>query len=271
MELQVLVSKKGTKVVTATNLHAALELNNDHYMANIKRWLYDIYEFSDGIRKPERMKDYAPRKLKDQPIMDDYYLSVELAKMIALNSKSKVKQKYAKWLYSIDDQVEEGELMTKEQVFSALELAKAMSLVSCQVSSERKHLKSFERKNGGVANNWWKYRESILGYSADHLKDRLALLGKSTKGKSQRHMLLMLDKYETVRAGVIDLFMAMGKTERYAVKMGDLAKKLAAELQLEICDDRKGSNIFAASVNEELIRELKHIKEGETLLALQAS
>ncbi len=271
MELQVLVSKKGTKVVTATSLHNALQLNNDHYMANVKRWLSDIYEFSDGIRKPEKMKDYAPRKLKDQPIMDDYYLSVELAKMITLNSKSKVKQKYAKWLYSLEDEVEDGEFLTKEQVFSALELAKAMSLVSCQLSSERKHLKTYEKKNGGAANNWWKYRESILGYSADQLKDRLARLGKSTSGKSQRYMLLMLDKYETIRTGVIDLFMAMGKTENYAIKMGDLAKKLAEELQLEIYDDRKGNNIFAASVNEELIKELKHVKEGETLLALQAS
>jgi len=271
MELQVLISKKGTKVVTATNLHMVLQLNSDHYIANTKRWLSDIYEFSDGIRRPEKMKDYAPRKLKDQPIMDDYYLSIELAKLITLNSRSKVKQKYAKWLFSLEDKVENGELLTRDQVKSALELAKAMSLMSCQVSSERKHLKAYESKNGGEANNWWKYRESILGYSADKLKDRLKRIGKSAQGKSQRQMLFLLDKYETIRTGVIDLFMAMGKNDRYARNMGDLAKMFAKELELEVYDDRKGNNIFSATINTDLINEVKQMPTGGRIKALQAS
>ena len=65
------------------------------------------------------------------------YISVELAKLITLNSKSKVKQKYAKWLFSLEDQVENAELLTKEQVLAALELAKAMSLMSCQEACEK--------------------------------------------------------------------------------------------------------------------------------------
>lgn len=268
MELQVLVSKKGTKVVTATNLHLALQLNNDHYLTNTKRWLSDIYEFSDGIRRPEKMKDYAPRKLKDQPIMDDYYLSIELAKLITLKSKSKVKKKYAKWLFSMEDKVENGELLTKEQVLSAMELAKAMRLMSNQISSERNHLKKYQLKNGGVANNWWKYRESILGYSSDQLKKRLQRTGESVRGKSQRQMLGRLDKYEMIRTGVIDFLMSMGKSDQYACKMGDLAKAFAKEMQLEIFDDRKENNIFSASVNTDLLEELS--KEGARLTA-QAS
>ena len=132
MELQLLVSKKGTKVVTATNLHMVLELPNHHYATNVRKWLNDIYEFKDGIRKPIRMTDYASRKNKDNPITDDYYISVELAKLITLNSRSKVKQKYAKWLFSLEDQVENAELLTKDQVLAVLELTRAMGLVSCQ-------------------------------------------------------------------------------------------------------------------------------------------
>lgn len=268
MELQVLVSKKGTKVVTAANLHLALQLNNDHYLANTKRWLSDIYEFSDGIRRPEKLKDYAPRKLKDQPIMEDYYLSVELAKLIALKSKSKVKKKYAKWLFAMEDKMENGELLTKEQVLSAMELAKAMRLMSNQLSSERNHLKKYKQKNEGEANNWWKYRESILGYSVDELRNRFQRLGEKPQGKSQRQMLFELDKYETIRTGVIDFLMSVGKSDQYACKMGDLAKAFAQEMQLEIFDDRKGETIFSATVNKNLLEGIS--QEGARLTA-QAS
>ncbi|MEZ5042417.1 MAG: hypothetical protein R2828_21130 [Saprospiraceae bacterium] len=265
MELKVLVSKKGTKVVTATNLHQVLQLANHHYSTNVKRWLNDVYEFKDGIRKPVRMNDFAPRKVKDNPIMDDYYISVELAKLITLNSKSKVKQKYAKWLFSLEDQVENAELLTKEQVLAALELAKAMSLMSCQEACEKEHLKVYEERNGGNAANWWKHRAEILGYSAGKIKERMKMMGKSISGKSQRQMLLQIDKYETVRTGVVDLFMVLGKTERYARNIGDLAKAFAKELGVEVHDDRQSSSLFSPKVNPDIINDLKAFKKNSFL------
>lgn len=256
MELQILVSKKGTRVVTATNLHMVLQLNNDHYASNVKKWLNDIYEFSDGgVRKPVKLKDFAPKKKKesDNSILEDYYISVELAKLITLNSRSKVKQKYAKWLVSLEDKVENGDLLTKDHVISALQLAKAMSSVTCQETCERQHLKTYQSRNGGEANNWWKYRENILGYSSSRLKDQLKKQGKKTYGKNQRQMLMVLDKYEIIRTGVIDLFMGMGKTERYAKNMGELSKAFAKELKLEINDDRSStSNNLFQPVNKEI-------------------
>ena len=114
MELQVLVSKKGTKVVTATNLHQVLQLADHHYAANVKKWLTDIYEFKDDIRKPIAMRDFAKRQLRDNHVLKDYYISVELAKLITLSSKSKVKQKYAKWLYLQEDKVEDADLISKD-------------------------------------------------------------------------------------------------------------------------------------------------------------
>jgi len=71
MDLQILVSKKGTKVVTATNLHQALQLLDHHYATNVRKWLQDVYEFADGVRKPAKMQDYAPRKQKNSALIDD--------------------------------------------------------------------------------------------------------------------------------------------------------------------------------------------------------
>lgn len=265
MEMQVLVSKKGTKVVTATNLHQVLDLPNHHFATNVRKWLNDIYEFRDGIRSPIRMRDYAVRKNKENPILDDYYLSVEFAKLIALNSRSKVKQKCAKWLYAMEDPAENAEVLTKDQVLAVMEITKAMGLVSCQEASERRHMEVYSERNGGNAGNWWKHRAEVLGYSLDHLRRKVKRLGKQLKGQSQRQLLMQVDKYEMVRAGVIDLFMAMGKNERYARKMGDLAKIFARELKVDIHDDRESGSAFTPQVNQQLVNEVKTVQRGGIL------
>lgn len=97
-DLQILISKKGTRVVTAANLYSVLQLPSKHYVSDFNKWLDDIYEFRDGIRKPVVLRDYAKRPMKDPHVVEDYYLSVELAKLITLASKSKYKRKYAQWL-----------------------------------------------------------------------------------------------------------------------------------------------------------------------------
>lgn len=266
MELQVLVSKKGTKVVTATNLHQVLQLPDHHYATNVKKWLSDIYEFKDGIRKPVAMRDFARRQLKDKHVLKDYYISVEFAKLITLSSKSKVKQKYAKWLYLQEDQREDSELMTKDQVKAVLELTKAMGLVSCQEACERQHLKTYEERNGGSPANWWKHRAELMGYSTDRLRKKMKLQGKSASGKSQRQMLMQLDKHEMVRTGVIDLFMAIGKSDRYARSLGDLAKFFAKELNVDVQDDRsKITTAIAPNTNPQLVDDLKSFNKRGVL------
>ena len=97
-QLEILISKKGTKVVTASNLHQVLGLPAAQYAANVRRWLKDFYEFADGgIRKPQVMRDHARRPRPGEPL-EDYYLTLELAKLIALRTTSKVKLKYVRLL-----------------------------------------------------------------------------------------------------------------------------------------------------------------------------
>lgn len=259
MELQILVSKKGTKVVTATELYRALQLPNQHYAVSIKKWINEFYAFRDDIRKPVRMRDYAPRKVKDNPILDDYYLSIELAKLITLHSKSKLKQRYARFLHELDGKTDRMPSLTSEQMLHLLELTRAMSLVSCQEASEREHLRKYKERNEGLAIDWWRYRAEVLGYSAEELRDKLRRKGKRVSGKTQRQMLATIDKYELIRAGIIDLFMSMGKTATYARNMGDVAKTLAKEMSIDVCDDRKGQSLFAPVAKPEVIQQLKGV------------
>ena len=260
MELDVLISKKGTRVVTAMHLHQMLELPNHHYSINIRRWLKDVYEFQDGVRRPIVMKDYALRKSNNLAVLEDYYLSVELAKVIALHSKSKAKLKLARQLQEAE--AAEGQIprMSKEEMTELIDLVKAMSLRSCQEASEKRHLEVYSTRNGNYTGNWWPYRATLLGYSSEDLRDQMAAKGLTSKGKSQRQMLQYLDPYEVIRVAVMDHYMAEGKNLNYTRIMGDLAKTLAIELEVEILDDRLAGNLFAQEINEALVKQVKNLQ-----------
>jgi phage anti-repressor protein len=260
MDLPIYISTKGTKVVAATELHQTLQLTDHHYATNVKRWITDIYEFSDDIRRPEKLRDFANRKVKGNPILKDYYLTVELAKLICLATKSKVKLKYAKLLShaEADEAQANTAKLNEADVMKVLELTKAMSMISCQEAAEKSHLKIYEARNGGQTANWWKYRAEVLGYSATALRRKLMAMGKTAQGKTQRQMLLQLDACELIRTAVIDQFMAMGKTKAFACSMGDLAKRFAKELRIEVQDDREGmASLFAPRANDRLVKEIR--------------
>lgn len=263
MNIQILVSKKGTQVVTATNLHDALGLPLHKYNSNVKKWLSDFYAFQDDVRKGLIMQDYALRTQHGK--REDYYLSLEIAKLITLNSNSLVKQELAKYFLSLEKKNQKGELLTKDQVLAVLELTKVMGLISCQKSVEKHHQNRFNEEQG-KAYEWWKYRANLLGYSVKELKEKMHEVGQTYKSKNLLQMLMYLDKYEIIRMAVIDLFLALGKSEKYSKDMGDLAKVFAREMKIEIWDDRKSGIKFSHNVNMELVEEVKSFQnEGQTL------
>ena len=264
MELQILVSKKGTKVVTASNLHMVLQLPKHQYIKNVQKWLKEVYGFRDSIRRPEELRDFARRPVQGEALMEDYFLSIELAKLITLHSQSKVKQKFARWLLSLEEQVQHAELLNQEQILTVVELAKVMGLLSCQQATEQHHRKQYEAATGSDV-NWWNYRSGILGYSIDDLRKKCVDAGKAFKGKTQKQMLLQIDRFETVRTAVIDLFIGLGKSERFARNMGDLAKAFAKELDVNVTDDQDQDALFSFSVNNELANEIKTGQPGAML------
>jgi hypothetical protein len=70
--------------------------------------------------------------------------------------------------------------------------------------------------------------------------------------------LLVIDKYEMIRTGVIDLLMAAGKSESYAKHLGDLAKLFAEEMQVSIYNDQKAESLsLAPTVNPRLVERIR--------------
>jgi hypothetical protein len=189
-------------------------------------------------------------------LWQDYYLSVGLAKQIVLRSKSRVKQKYARQLAEeVTEEATDG--LSKQQFQHLVEVTKSMTLVSCQEECERRHLRIYRERNNDSAANWWGYRATVLGYSTDELRDKLRRRGLSYTKGNHRQLMAEIDPFELVRAGVIDLFMAIGKSQHYARRMGDLAKGLAQTLDLQIIDDHRKVDLFTEAVDPELVHRLK--------------
>jgi hypothetical protein len=94
MAIEFLVSKRGTKVVKAREVYAHLELSGISFSSMIAGWLSDVYDFRDGIRKPEINRDYGIRKNGNT----DYYLTLELAYKAVLRTGARNKIKLARMI-----------------------------------------------------------------------------------------------------------------------------------------------------------------------------
>ena len=267
MELNIITSKKGTKVVTATNLHKVLGLPAHYYLRNAVKWVSDVYAFSDDVRKPEEMQDYSIRTFKVSKLRD-YYLTIELARLIALTTNSKVKEEVAKCLLEVEGVAPKKEKMTKEQVIAVLELTKTMGFTSKQKEAEKAHHSQFKSTNE-EDNKWWNYRANLLGYSAKELRAKMKEIGHNYKGKNIRQMLMYIDRYEIIRMAVMDLFIALGKTKDYAKNMGDLAKYFAKELKIEIWDDANAPVLYANEQSANVVNEAKVTDIGLNILGQQ--
>lgn len=102
--LQVLKSKKGTKVVIASQLHRALRIPMFKFNRNVSRWINDVFAFDDDMRSPVEFKDFGERKFEFGK-QKDYYLSLEFARLICLQAEtdSKTKLDLAKYIAALED------------------------------------------------------------------------------------------------------------------------------------------------------------------------
>jgi len=101
--IQVLISKKGTKVVIASHLHQALGIPMFKFNRNMAKWIKGVFAFEDDIRTPKEFRDFGERKFEFGK-QKDYYLSLEFARLICLQAEAdgKAKLSLAKHLTAIE-------------------------------------------------------------------------------------------------------------------------------------------------------------------------
>lgn len=256
MELPILTSKKGTKVIKSSQLHRALGLNDSHYQTNVKRWITDVYQFSEEIRKPAGMTDYALAKQSATSLVKEYYLSLEFARLIALASRSKVKQAIANKLAKEEMAYPQKLKLDAAELLQLIEQVKVMSRMSYQIKAEERHAADYQRRRGSMS-YWNHYRAEMTGYRKETLIASLLEMGiKFPKRASLRELILRHDPTELIRIGLTDHYAAQGHPLSYANEIGLIGQQLAKQLQLEIVDDRKGELLFAPPVDMAVLANL---------------
>ena len=260
MDLPIRVSKKGTRVIKASDLHRALGLSDHQFQANVRTWIKDVYQFADGIRRPVGLQDYARSPKSREGIVQEYYFNLEMARLVALGTKSRVKQaiatKLAKEAAVYPDEVK----LSPEETLALMEQTRAMARISCQEAAEARHLKAYVRLRGS-ADFWNKYRvDHIVKTTVEELRKELAKQGLAfTRNHRVRDLVLRKDPLECIRIGIIDHYAAQGYGLPYALEMGRLARAFAEALCLEVTDDRQGDGLFTAPADLDVVRSLQRV------------
>ena len=259
MDLPILTSKKGTRVIKSTQLHRALGLNDSHYQTNVKHWLSDVYQFHDAIRKPAAMAEFARTKGSADGLVREYYFCLEFARLIALASRSKVKQAVANKLAREEEAFPQTVKLDMEAMLTLIEQTKAMTRVSCQLAAEQRHRAAYLRQRGsmGYFNH---YRAELIGLRKEEILLQLMEQGVSVPKRSTlRDLLLRQDGIDLIRIGLIDLYVAQGHPLPYANEIGRIGKSLAKQMSLEVIDDSQGEHLFATPVDSATVAGIRGV------------
>ncbi len=215
-------------MVSGLEIHRVIESKNKRFDIWVKRAI-DYADLTEG-------KDFCTKLYEStggRPFTD-YEFSLDAAKEICLLERSDKGKQVRKWLIDLSNKHDKGLAFTAEQVTALIDLSKSMILVSIQKEVQNKHFKLYNETK-----SWHQYRANLLGYSTQSLTEAMKAVNK--KYKSQRDSLVKLDGNELIRTGVIDFMIALGKTEEYAVNVGDLCKRMSEKMELTdvIWDDTK--------------------------------
>ncbi len=183
----------------------------------------------------------------------DYLLTKETAISVIMISGGVKAHEIRMQVINAFKEKQSGILLNVDQVSALTDMVKTMTLVSVQKDAEKNHYKF---KNFKKSSEWWSYRAELLGYSTQSLKDALANIGK--KYSSQKKALIHIEPSEIIRTGVIDLLVALGRNEEYAINIAEFAKVIAEKnnYHLQIWDDTKPNPL---NLNEKYIIERQKI------------
>lgn len=225
-----IIKQDEKQYVSAKELYNALELNPAHY----SRWV-DM----NIVGSNSSYKDYSPFMVNERKgrgkFSQDYLLSVNFAKFLCTTSGSQKALPYVEWLISLDNKVNEGELLNSAQIVSLVTLIPFFALSDFREDVKKQH---FEVHNNKY--DWHKYRADVLGYDVNELKNALAQIGE--KYKSIDVSFMKLDKHLLIKNATMDFLLAMGKSTLYAENVSTIAYKASKSMDLRF--DKLDSTLF---------------------------
>lgn len=250
-------SPKGTPFVWASDLHAQLAVGTP-----LSTWFPRMieYGFEENLDYSRHNK-FVESAGSIKKAAFDWAVQIDMAKHIAMMQRTKEGKAIREYLLGLDKKVAEGMLLTHAQMAALFDICRVMGFFSVQVFFENENFTNiFKDKHY----RWWDSRAKLFGYSAKDLKEMMQAVGK--KYINQRQAILNIDKYELIKIGVYDMFLAMGKSQEFALNVSQFAKSIAEEIKPEIYDDRNTSIDFKSEKQKDVIEDIKNYKTSSSLL-----
>jgi phage anti-repressor protein len=250
-----IIKKENQNLISAKDLYLELGIKRPYSL-----WIKESIQRADLVDSKDFIS-FMKESTGGRPTID-YLLLRDAALTVIMMSGGKNASSLRKTVIELYNQHDTGLAFTSIQIEALMDLSKSMTLVSIQKEVERKHFYLYNNNN-----TWWEYRAGILGYSKESLIEAMKLINK--RHKSIRESLIKLDGNELIRTGVIDLMIALGKTEEYAINVGNLCKSMASKMELAniIWDDTKPNPL---GLNSKEIEERKNIfNESNNLLLIK--
>jgi phage anti-repressor protein len=239
-----IIKKENQNLISAKDLYLELGIKRPYSL-----WIKESIQRADLVDSKDFIS-FMKESTGGRPSMD-YLLVRDAALTVIMMSGGKNASSLRKTVIELYNQHDTGLAFTSFQIEVLMDLSKSMTLVSIQKEVQTKHFDLYNNNN-----NWWEYRAGILGYSKESLIEAMKLINK--KHKSIRESLIKLDGNELIRTGVIDLMIALGKTEEYAINVGNLCKSMASKMELAniIWDDTKPNPL---GLNSKEVEERKNL------------
>lgn len=287
--------------VSSITFHEMLELRTTDYSRNVKEWLAEDYLFQkeNGLRKPVEGLDYysyqtlktsiegfSAQTLKTHPNeyspqtaktpnvggrpKVEYFFSKELTKLIALNSKSKVKKQYVQWLLSLESKVENMELLNFDQIAYVMKLIQVFKYVAHQKQAEATHKEVFAanytaqykgKSDTTIYAEFHKYRNAILNIAPEIIKERIQRYCNENAYKpmtTKREQIRFLDSYESIKIAVFDFMKIAEKPDKASLKISAAAYEISKRMDIAL-SDQNIDDMFneKEQLNERIIQRIQ--------------
>lgn len=242
---------KNKDYVSAIDFHNLLGLNKSNYSRDIKNWIFEtdyLFQGEIAIIHPidgEHFHSSLATNGNKGSSKRDYFLSKELSKLIAINSKSQIKHKYVQWLLEQEAKIENYDYLTIEQVLYIIDLINCFKFITHQKAAEAYHKDAFimaKTQKDGIniqfaAKIFNKERTKILDIKEDDLRERLLRFFDSdkryTNPKTRRDIIYLLNKFGLIKIAVFDFLSAANKPSEIALKVGELAQQMAERMNVD--------------------------------------
>lgn len=211
---------------SSKDLHQVLQLNPTNYARDVKKWLTHEYLFQNKkeLITPVEKYDYVlvndshssyvknavnqPFRVitKDGNFASEFMLRLELVKLITLDTRSKIKKKFVQWLLSLEEKVENHELVTPDLICGLLELAHLCTYMDNQMQYYKDHKRSWQDQVED--NRYYEFdvwRNAILKIeNATNTRAEYMTIGRIGNLFTKREQQNSIDPYQAIRDAVFD-------------------------------------------------------------------